>query len=384
MTTGPLRSLSVVAFTTGPLRYGGRLLADLGADVVAVEPPGTAGDDAGRSALLAGARSVTLALDAPAARPVVEALVGRSDVVLCDREPVEADRLRLAPDHLHAVNPRAVVASVTPFGRHGPRRSWRGTELTAWATSGMLPSIGDADRPPALPGGDLAGVTAAQLAVVGVLAALRSRARGAAGPFTVDVSMQEALLETSMEVGLLAALDGGWTIPRTGARRPFPPIGHYPTRDGAVAIVGFMAAHWDALADWIADEVGIEEVRNEAFRGTPMNRGPFAEVVDTWIEALTTRYGKLEFTAEAQRRGIPTSPVATMADIAADPHLAAVGAWVGDGEGGRTLRSPFRMSATPPAVGCTPAPGEHNDAVYRDDLEVAAEDLHRLRQAGTV
>ena len=398
--TGPqplLSGLRVVEVTDESVAYAGRLLADLGAEVIVVEPPG--GSSVRRKPPLtrtprgdvslywswvgAGKRSVTL--DLPSDDEVLHKLLSCSDAVIVTPATAEPGS-SLEAESLADRHPHLVVTSSTPFGLSGVRKHWVGSDLIAWASSGILPSIGDPDRPPVAPVGDLANFTSALNVAIGTLLAVRAARNGAGGQI-VDISAQEAMLGVSMEVSVLQVLDGGYEMPRTGSRRPFPPIGHYPTSDGAVAIVGFMPEHWDALAQWICEETGIQDVTNEAFRGTPMNRGPFVDVLDPWIEALTSRYTKQKFFLEAQARGIPVTPVNSMADVADDPHLDAVGAWtdvdVPDLGPLRLPRGPFRIDGHGCDVRPSPAVGEHNEAVFADELQLDSVTVRRLLTRNT-
>lgn len=397
----PLEGVRVLDLADESLAYGGRLLADLGADVVLIEPPGgsrlrrrpplAAAD--GRDVSLwwafmaTGKRSVTLDLTHPASRPVLDRLAEHADMALTTASRLDAPERGLDPDRLLEVNPRLVVSSVTPFGLTGPHRDLAGSDLVGWATSGILPANGDPDRAPLAPAGNLSYLPAALDATIGALLALRAARRDGAGQ-VCDVSVQEATIGVGMEVSLLQFLDGGFAMPRTGPRRPFPPIGHYPASDGPVAIVAYMPEHWDALAAWVAEETGVSEILLDTFKGTPMARGPYAEVLDGWLSDLTRRYSKQEFFREAQARGIPAAPVYTASDVAADPHLETVGAWVTvdhpDLGTIRYPRGPFRIDDIEPRVFMPPAPGAHNRAVYVDELGIDADHVAALQATGVV
>lgn len=377
------------------LSYAGRMFADLGADVILVEPPD--GGPARRVpplvmtpvgevsthfvAMSAGKRSVTLALSSPQGRELVRRLVERVDVVLSTEPVGRLEALGLGYEELRQINPRLVFTSVTPFGRSGPRRRWLGSDLVGWAVSGALPSVGDADRAPLAPAGGLADMTSAMNAAVGTLVALRVRRRTGMGQM-VDISQQEAVLSVSMEASPAYVMDTGAWQERRGKRRATPPMGHYATKDGAVTIVAFTPWQWDALAEWISDETGITEVTLDLFKGTPADRAPYVEAIDAWVESLTMRYSKQAFAEEAQRRGIPSTPVNSAADLFEDPHLRATGGWTEiDGGALGPLRfpvPPLRFDGQTSTVGAVPALGAHNRAVFVDELGLTEEDLQRL------
>ena len=397
-----LDGVRVVDVSGEAAAYTGRILSDLGADVVLVEPP--AGSPARQvptnvrvpsgeavSAhflyMAAGKRSVTIDLTNAQGQQLFRRLVDASDVLVTDAAVGEMEALGLGYDQLHAHNPDVVYTSLTPFGLTGPRRRWRGSDLVGWASSGALPAIGDPDRAPLAPGGGLAFMTGALNAAIGAMGALMARRKGGVGQL-VDVSVQEAVLSVTMEVSPLVVLEGGFDLGRTGKRRRGGPIGHYATSDGAVSIVAYMPEHWNTLAEWIREETGVEEVTSEAFAGTPISRMHYSELVDLWIEGLTTRYTKQAFFEEAQRRGITVAPVNSARDLADDAHLRATGGWTEcESPDVGALRSP-----PPPipvdgrAATARPSPrlGEHNHDVFVGELGLTDDDVAALRADGVI
>jgi benzylsuccinate CoA-transferase BbsE subunit len=404
--TALLDGVRVVDVSTGAAAYTGRMFADFGADVVLVEAPGgslsrrvppnvmvPAGSADGETVsahfafMAAGKRSVTIDLASSPGQELFRRLVDASDVLITDAAAGEMEALGLGYEQLHARHPALVYTSVTPFGLTGPRRHWRGSDLIGWASSGALPAIGDPDRAPLAPGGGLAYMTGALNAAMGAMGALMTKRAGGNGQL-VDVSLQEAVMSVSMEVSPMVVLEGGFDLQRTGKSRPGGPIGHYATKDGAVSIVAYMPEHWNTLAAWIAEETGVVEVTSEAFAGTPMSRVHYHEVVDLWIEGLTTRYTKQAFFEEAQRRGITVAPVNSALDLDGDAHLNATGGWSeGQAAGIGTFRTP-----TPPvhvdgrvaSVGASPGVGEHNHDVFVGELGLTDDELAALRADGVI
>jgi benzylsuccinate CoA-transferase BbsE subunit len=400
--TSLLDSVRVIDLSTGALSYGGRMLADLGADVVLVEPPGGAASrheppvhelasgeklSAVFAFTAAGKRSITLDPDRRGGLAVLERLLERADVVFSTARPGEPAPGGLGHHELADRYPGLIIASVTPYGLRGPRRRWHGGDLTAWASSGALPVYGDPDRAPLVPRGGLAFAAGALNAVMGVVLALEARHRTGRGQL-VDISLQEAVLSVSLEFSPVLALDNGVMPPRVGKRRPSPPMGQYRARDGAVMIVAYTPWQWAALAGWIRDEVGIEAVTSDLYQGTPASRAPYADQLDQWIEELTSRYGKQEFAEEAQRRGIPVSPVNSVADVLCDPHLEATGGWVEvTSPGGSAVRlpaPPLSVDGQPASAGAIPGIGEHNAQIIAGELGLGEDGLARLQGAGAV
>jgi benzylsuccinate CoA-transferase BbsE subunit len=382
------------------LARAGRVLVDLGADVVLVEPPTgsparrvpplvrtASGEDVSPHFLYtaAGKRSVTLDVDRGPGYDLFCRLLGTADIVLVTDDPATARRRRLGYETLRSLNDQLIVTSLTPFGTSGPRRHWRGSDLVAWASSGALVGIGDPDRRPVAPGGGLAFVAGSLNAVAGTVLALRARRRLGHGQL-VDISLQEAVLSVTMESGPFFPLEGG--MPRRVGPRRSAAQGLFPTSDGLVELLPFMPGQWDALAEWISEDLGLEEARMDTFRGSVLVRVPFAALIDGWVEQLAARYTKQGFLIEAQRRGIPCGAVNEPADLLDDLHLAAVNGWV-DGDHPSTgplrwPRPPLRVDNTPMGTGAVPAAGQHNQAIFAEELQVADEELRSLRVEGVI
>jgi benzylsuccinate CoA-transferase BbsE subunit len=394
MTVRPLAGVRVLDVAGEPLASAGRILADLGADVVLVEPPG--GSPARRVPPLlrtasgeevsphfaytaAGKRSIILDVDSPSGYELLCRLVGGVDVVLVSDLPETLRLRKLDYLSLRSINDRIILTSLTPFGTIGPQRRWRGSDLVAWASSGALASIGDADRGPVAPGGRLAYAAGSLNAVAGTVLALQARERTGRGQM-VDISLQEAVLSVTMENGPLYTLEGG-SQARVGHRRG-PAQGRFTAKDGFVEVDAYMPGQWDAMAQWIKEELGIEEATMETFRGSRSSRIPFQEMLNAWVDQLTARYLKQEFFVEAQRRLIPSGPVNEPSDLLTDPQLEAVDGWVQSDYPGlgplRQPRAPLRFGSEPLQTGPVPRLGQHDNEVYRDDLGLTAAEVASL------
>ncbi|MEA3216965.1 MAG: benzylsuccinate CoA-transferase BbsE subunit [Acidimicrobiia bacterium] len=333
--SGPLQGTRVIDLAGLPAAYGTMLLAGLGADVVKVEPP--AGDSLRRlppfldaveppenslwfAYLGQGKRSVVIDYEQAEGRRRLEQLISTADVVVESSAPGTWDGVRQG-------NPQVVWASVTPFGQTGPRRSWQGSNLVAWASSGVLYVTGFPHSPPVTPAGpvQLACQLAALNTAASVMLALRARAAHPEGKGQlVDISMQECCLAISPETGAPLFLDDLVHRNRLGNRRDVSsPFGLYPCKDGHVSFLVLQPAHWLAMATWIQDVTGNDIFLEETFYDIAM-RAQTKDLVDEWTEAVTKEFTKLELFQEGQRRGIPVTPVNTVADLAVDPHLEAV------------------------------------------------------------
>ena len=188
----------------------GQILADLGADVIAIKPP--AGSPAGRIgpfrrttgespssrpeslfwwAFARNKRGITLDLEAEVGRAALRRLVATADLLIESFEPGRMDRLGLGYETLSRVNPGLVMVSVSAFGQTGPKAGWAGTDLTAWAATTVLHITGDEDRPPVRVPGEQAWLHAGAEAAVAAIAARAARERDGVGQH-IDVAAQGA------------------------------------------------------------------------------------------------------------------------------------------------------------------------------------------------
>ncbi|MDA3039528.1 MAG: CoA transferase, partial [Actinomycetota bacterium] len=341
--TGPLSGLTVVDLSGLPGAYGTRLMASLGAEVIKVEPP--TGNSMRRLApfvegapepeaslwwayLAMGTKSVVLDLATDESVDEARRLMARADVVVDDRGPDALNELGIGHASIAAVNPGVIWVSITPFGRTGPKRNWKITNLSAWAASGVLYTVGFDDQPPVVPGGpaQLAMHGTALNAAISTLLALRVRRATGKGQL-VDLAISDAALLTSPETGVTVFLDDRVHRTRSGNRRTLSrPFGLYPCSDGYVSILVLMPRHWEAMANWMFEVNGNEAAVDPVFTDMVV-RGQTMELVDAWTEELCATMTRLEFFQEAQRRGIPVTPVSTIEALASDPHLEAVGFW---------------------------------------------------------
>ncbi|MBY0400612.1 CoA transferase, partial [Myxococcota bacterium] len=379
---GALDDLRVLDLATGGAAYCGKLLADLGADVVKVEPPG--GDPArrrGEHARLefayanANKRSIVLDLEGRQDCDTLRELAARADLVI-ESFPVGHLAARgLAWSDLAALQPGLVMTSLTGFGQTGPQRTFRSNDLVASALGAAMISIGDPADPPVRLASHQADVITATLAAASSLVALAHRDRTGRGQ-PVDVSSLEAMAAITHIAGVGKWLEDDVVPKRVGTGLVASvPSGAFRCKDGLVYLMVNRPAHWEALAKWIHERTGNEEVLLPEFRGPSSNRLPFRELLDVFIGDLTEQLTVAEAYHEGQRRHIAFTPVNTAARILADEHLAARGFFVPlELEDGRKLRAPgapYRLSRTPWRIARpVPKPGEDQREVL-DSRSVA-------------
>jgi crotonobetainyl-CoA:carnitine CoA-transferase CaiB-like acyl-CoA transferase len=369
--SGPWEGVRVVELTGLTGAYATRMWAALGAEVIVAEPaeghllrhlppfaPGVDGPDASLwwAFFGQGKRSVV----APPGSAARDALVASADVVITDVDP--------AVDVPTPAHDRQVVVAVSPFGLTGPRRGWKGSELVAWASAGIAITIGFPERPPVCPATPVqfAAHLTSLFAVDGAMLALRGVRRTGRGQ-VVDVSMQESCLALAPETGVSLFLDDGLRRGRPGNRRAVTrPWGLYPATDGFVSFLVLQPAHWRAMAEWIAEETGMDAVLEEVFMDLHV-RWEASDFIDECTELLTMQHTKLDLFVEGQRRGIPITPVNTVADLRNDPHLRSAGFWRHEDHPVLgTLTSPgapFRVDHDWWTWASAPRLGEHTDEV---------------------
>jgi crotonobetainyl-CoA:carnitine CoA-transferase CaiB-like acyl-CoA transferase len=404
MTGGALAGLRVIEYSTAIAAAScGKILADLGADVIKIEPPGT-GDplrqygpfpndlpDPERSGLFLSLnlnkRGITLAPAIPTGRHLLHGLLAESDVFLHNWSPAEAASLELSYDTLQAQHGGLIVAAVTPYGSSGPYANYRGTDLTACAAGGVSIGTGFPDRAPlTLPlslGAHFSGVAAAAAILFAT--------------FARDVTGRGQLVDVS-ETDVLAVLLAGYGIPTyiyrgiTGIRAGrHMSLGLYPNavfecQDGFVCFDCPQLAQWNRLLELMGNPGWIDDPR---YRDRRKITEQYPHEVDALMAPWLMARDRQTIFDAAQRQRIPAGPVNTMRDAVEDAHLRERQYFVTvEREDTGPLRypgAPYRLSETPWSIR-RPAPrlGEHNEEIYGGCLGVSREELRRLRQTGVI
>jgi len=413
-----LKPYRVVDFTRAIGWTCGKLLADLGADVIKVEPPG--GDPDRRIgpfhrddphperslawfAANTNKRGITLAVETSDGQALVRALTRTADILLESFPPGYMERHGVGFSQLSAVNPQLVWTAITPFGQHGPYAHYRATDLVGMAMGGLMSLCGETDRPPVRMRPAQAYVQAGLQAAVGTLLAHHHRVQGGEGQF-VDVSMQHALSWTVIPTRQYWELNRLITE-RGGAARAFGDQVRriiFPCADGHVALMGVMnAREWGPLVEWLAGEGLADDLGDTSWRILVENAGPGtltqAAVTDEELAHVYgvlgrffLKHGKAELAAEARRRGMMLLPVHTPRDLLEHPQLIARDFYrpLEHPELEQTLcypGAPYRLSETPWQLRRrAPLIGEHNEAIYGGELGLSRAELAVLMAAGAI
>jgi crotonobetainyl-CoA:carnitine CoA-transferase CaiB-like acyl-CoA transferase len=384
--------------------YCGKLLADMGADVVKIEPPGgdatrhlppfwddTPDPDGSLFFLYMNTskRGVTLDLARPAGRHLFRQLARAADLIVETFPPGHLDTLGLGYDTLKEDNPRLVLTSITGFGQTGPQRHLASADIIASALGGAAYVTGEAEDPPVTLAGSQAHVTAATYAAVSSLIALHHATRSGEGQ-RVDISVEETTASVTHICGAGKWLDDH-IIPKRMGTGLFAsvPSGAYRCKDGLIYLMINRPLHWKALAQWINEVTGNAAVLDPLFEGPSSNRYASRDLIDFYITELTSRCTVDEIYHEGQRRHIAFTPVNSAAAVARDPQLAARNFFVAVTHAKRgPLRypgAPYRHSETPWRIS-RPAPrlGEHNEEIYGGELGLPADAIRAFTESGII
>jgi crotonobetainyl-CoA:carnitine CoA-transferase CaiB-like acyl-CoA transferase len=332
-------SLRVLDLTDEAGVFATRMLVGLGADVVRAESPDgdpmldRPGGELAFAHWNAGKRRVVVD---PADSGALLELASAADVVVESTMEGTASRWGLDRSLVASRCPSLVHVVVTPFGLDGPRSSWGGSDLVGAAAGGMMAMSGLRDGPPMVPPREQAFHLAGANAAIGALLGVAARRRTGRGQM-IDVSVQECVAST-LEYGALLWIHRGVVHRRDGSRYPHVPHRLYRCRDGWVAGgYGGSPRMWTDLVAWMAEHDAGKGLHGPEWEDGGV-RWSARDRIDDAVEAFTSRFGKHEFAAEAERRRLPWASVDGPADLAANPQLNARGFFVDVESGGAARR----------------------------------------------
>lgn len=408
MSPGALHGLRVLDLSGPPGNYCGKLFADLGADVILVEPPsGTRArmeppfihDEPGLEHSLchayfnANKRGITADLDTGDGQALLRRLAQQADIVLETEPPGVMAGRGLDHQALQALRPSLVYTSITPFGQDGPYAAHTAEDITALAMGGLLYLAGHADAAPVRMHGNQGILCANMYAAVGTMLAALEAERSGRGQH-VDVSMQECIvmaLETSVQ---FFDLEGTIRKRHAGEQR-FAGTGVFQCADGQIYLMaGGIGANkfWGRTVDWFLEEKipGAQTFRETRWTSIDFLRSEQAKQVFFEIFAPWARTkAKDDLFREGQRRRIPIATICEPSDLLDSVqlthrrHFVDLPGFQGDGDH-RMPGAPYRLSATPWRID-RPAPrlGQHNAEIYAE-LGIDAGQLSRLHARGAI
>jgi crotonobetainyl-CoA:carnitine CoA-transferase CaiB-like acyl-CoA transferase len=404
MSDGPLAGLRILDLGTRiGAPFAATLLGDLGADVIKVELPGqgdfmrTIGPFVDGYSLFwavegRSKRSITLDLRKPRGQALLKRLAAEADVVVENFQPGTLEGWGLGYDALAAVNPGIILTRVSVYGQSGPYRDRPGLDRNGIAMGGLMYITGHPDRPPVRPGLIVSDYLTGVFNAFAILAAVyerdaRVRATGATprGQW-VDLSLYESILRI-MEHTLAAYDRLGVVREREGNRlKNSAPLDNWITKDGKYLCI---IAAGDGLFPRLCRAMGREDLLAMPRFATMAKRAEHGDEINGIVAEWVAAHTSAELQAILERHEVPFGVAYSVADIFADPHVAARAAieTVDDPTIG-----PVRMQGVYPRFSRTPgriahgAPplGADNDAVYKGLLGLADAELEELAREGVI
>ena len=364
--------------------YCSLVLADLGADVIKIEPPSGESTRALRGGgfraydfVNRNKRAIALDLTIEGGAAALRKLAETADVFVENYRPGSLDRMGLGYAQLSAVNPRLVYCSISGFGLDGPYRERGGFDLIAQAMSGMMSFVGErgSDEPcsTAVPVSDL---NAGLFGAIGILAALQSRAVSGKGQHVESSLLESAMAYTIWETGMF--LTSGDLPKRSGTRhRLAAPYEALKTADGHMVVGVNNQRLWKRFCEALDDPTLAEEAGFDSPGARMKNR----DALQTRLEAILARDTSANWVLKLEAKGVPAGPLNDLAQAWDDPQVKARGLLT-EVDGRRFVRTPIKLHETPVALTRGPAEvGEHTREVLAE-AGFAVDDIDALIAQG--
>ncbi len=402
MNTQALQGLKIIELgqlIAGP--FAAKTLADFGADVIKIEPPGE-GDPLRKWRLLHNGtsvwwqvqsrnkKSVALDLRQEEGREIVRRLIAEADVLIENFKPGTLEKWGMGYESLAATNPGLIMLRVSGYGQSGPYRDKPGFGAVAEAMGGLRHLTGEPGRVPVRVGVSIGDTLASLHGVIGVLLALnhRNNTKSAAQPKGVGQMIDVALYESVFNVmeSLLPEYSAFGAV-REAAGSALPgiaPTNAYPCTDGYVLVAG----NGDSIFKRLMLAIGREDLANDAELATNPGRVKRVSELDDAIAAYTRSHSVIDVLATLDTADVPGGRIYTVKDISEDPHYRARDMIVAvTSADGLTVETPGivpKLSATPGAITRrAPTLGEDTDAVLRE-IGVTPEQLVALRARNVI
>jgi crotonobetainyl-CoA:carnitine CoA-transferase CaiB-like acyl-CoA transferase len=389
-----VRVLELGSLIAGP--YAASILAQFGAEVIKIEPPGE-GDPLRKWRKMhdgtslwwysqsRNKKSITLDLKTDAAREIVRKLVSTVDIVIENFRPGTLEKWGLGWEHLQAIRPSLIMVRISGYGQDGPYSQRPGFAAIAECMGGLRYTSGFPDRPPVRVGVSLGDTLASLYGTIGALMAMHHlKVNGGQGQF-IDVALYEAVFGI-MESLVPEYQMQGFVRERSGASMPgIAPTNTYRCGDGLyVAIAG----NGDGIFRRFMQAIDRPDLAQDPELSSNDGRAAQAQHLDDVISEWTGRHELAEVLAVLESASVPAGRIYTAADIATDPHYAARGMiehhHLPDGQAIDLPGIVPKLSATPGATQWLgPTLGEHTaDVLASIGIDAAA--LEQLRSQGVV
>ncbi|MFZ5826710.1 MAG: CaiB/BaiF CoA transferase family protein [Bacillota bacterium] len=390
---GPLQGLKVLELgqlVAGP--FATRLMAEFGAEVIKVEPPGI-GDPLRNWRVMAGdtslwwylqgrnKKSITVDLRKPEGQEIVRRLAAKVDILVENFRPGAMERWGLGWEQLQPLNPRLIMVRISGYGQDGPDRDKPGFGAIGEAMGGIRHITGYPDRPPVRVGLSLGDSLAGLYGALGALMAVYHRdVAGSGRGQVVDTALYEAVF--GVTESLLPEFDRtGQARSRTGNQLPgIAPTSTYTCADGQHVVIG---ANGDSIFRRFMSTIGRPDLAEDPRFQTNAGRAAHAEFLDSVIDGWTRQHTLEEVLALCEQAGTPAGRIYSAADMVRDPQYIAR-------EMIRTVQlpdGPLRMPGIVPKLSETPGEidwvgprlGEHTDEILTDLLGLHPDELAALR-----
>ena len=386
-----VRVLDLTQLLAGP--YCTMLLADMGADVIKVEPPGgdpqrtamrVRPEDEGPAymAINRNKRGIVINLADPEGKALLHELVATCDVLVENYRPGTTTKLGIDYEQLRVDHPGLIYASINGFGEEGPYASRPGLDLIAQGMSGLMSITGHPGEEPAKIGVPITDITAGMYCAIGILTAYIGRLTTGEGQ---RVTM--SLFSAGLSLGLWESMEY-WmvgTVPKPigSAHRLAAPYQALRTQDGYITVGAGTDKLWERMAtaigrdDLLTDErfvTNADRVRNRQLLQDELETTLKTAPTSTWVDKLVAS-------------GTPSGPILDYGQVLEDPHTVASG-MIAECEHPvagtvKMLGTPFKLSESPAKVEPSPILGQHTDEVLAE-LGLAAERITALHEQGVV
>jgi crotonobetainyl-CoA:carnitine CoA-transferase CaiB-like acyl-CoA transferase len=393
---GPLQGIRVLDFTrvlAGP--SAALALADLGAEVLKIEPPGT-GDETRTFppfrdnvshyflSVNRGKKSIVVDLKTDAGVALVKDLAVKCDILIENYRPGVMDRLGLGYATLSAINPRLIYCAISGFGMTGPLRDRPSFDIVLQALSGALSVNGEAGGAPmklGIPLGDLVGGINGPM---GILAALYERSLTGRGRL-IDVSLLDGLIGMLGYLAQLAFFTGQDPKPQGSEHPNLVPYGMFPAKDGSIIIACLMNSFWQRICQALGMQDWIQDPRFETIEKRRDNR----RLVNERISEFTRQKTVKELVDLFTHYEVPHAPILGIKEALAQPQAAAREMVVETDHSllgkipivNRAIKFPGDRQPVPSAP---PVLGQHTDEILRDILGFTSEKIAELRASKVV
>lgn len=397
---GGVRILDLSQFLSGPRAT--QLLADLGAEVLKIEPPQgetmrlltmmIPGVEKTLSIIHRNKKGITLNLKSDRGKELFEKLVAKSDVVVENFTPGTMEKLGLGYDKLSRIQPKLIYLAISGFGRTGPLKSYPAFDLIAQASGGIMAALEQESKPPKVMFGDLVSGAYGALALA---SALYAREKTGMGQF-IDLSMQDVMyvhnyraLSRRTTADMRDTIDtfiGKTTVDQllTDENRRMPFWNSYKAQDGYVALVALTEEQWQGLVRVIGnEELAGPDYNNFIQRIRNWKKG--SDLIAAWMGARRSA----DVVSALRKETIPCTMVMDFDQVNSDEQLLSR-EMILDIEHPRlgtipVPGNPLKLERTPPRV-VTPHPdlGQHTEEILRDVLGLSASEISELRQSGAI